>query len=212
MSAWPIYVVPNPLDLSVFSPGSRVGARRRLGLPSESQIILCGAVGAVSDPRKGLDLLLGALRMLPPDPSRLGAIFGEEEPKDPPRVGFRLHWMGRIDRDEDLADLYRAADVMVVPSRQENLPQTGTEAQACGTPVVAFDAAGMPDVVKHGTTGFLAEPFSVESLAAAITWVTQDQQRRAQLGAAARARAVRLWNPDDIAAKYCEIYAAAIAR
>jgi hypothetical protein len=78
--------------------------------------------------------------------------------------------------------------VFVIPSRQDNLPNTGLEAHACGTPVVAFAAGGLVDIVDHHITGVLAEPFDPLSLAAAIRWVLEDPQRcRPQLPAAGRA-------------------------
>ena len=67
------------------------------------------------------------------------------------------HWLGRQD-DSGCIAAYRAADVVVVPSRQDNSPQTATEALSCGTPVVAFDTSGLPDFVDHRETGYLARP------------------------------------------------------
>jgi glycosyltransferase involved in cell wall biosynthesis len=86
----------------------------------------------------------------------------------------------------------------VVPSRQENLPQSGTEAQACGCPVVAFNCTGLPDVVEHKKTGYLAEAYSNIDLAAGIAWVFENDERRAGLSKAARERAVRLWSQDVV--------------
>ena len=84
---------------------------------------------------------------------------------------------------------YSAADLMVVPSRQDNLPNTAVEAHACGTPVVAFHTGGLPDIVEHKRTGYLAQPFHTQDLAAGISWVLEDTQRRIGLGHAARQRA-----------------------
>jgi len=118
--------------------------------------------------------------------------------------------MGHLHDDTTLALLYSAADVTVVPSRQDNLPQSGTEAQTCGCPVVAFNVTGLPDVVEHGTTGYLAEVYSSEDLAKGIAWVLEDAERHAQLGAQARERAVLLWSPDVVVPQYLEVYQAAI--
>jgi len=118
--------------------------------------------------------------------------------------------MGHLHDDTTLALLYSAADVTVVPSRQDNLPQSGTEAQTCGCPVVAFNVAGLPDVVEDGTTGYLAEAYSSEDLAKGIAWVLEDAERRAQLGGQARERALRLWSPDVVVPQYVEVYQAAI--
>jgi len=111
-----------------------------------------------------------------------------------------------------LRALYSAADAFVLPSRQDNLPNTGLEAHACGTPVVAFNTGGLPDIVADRVTGALAEPFEPASLAAAIRWVLEDAPRRLALGVAARERAERLWAPARVAGLYAEVYEMALAR
>ena len=92
------------------------------------------------------------------------------------------------------------------PARQDNLPNTGLEAHACGTPVVAWRTGGLVDIVDDRVTGALAEPFDPGSLAAAIHWVLEDPQRRRQIGAAARLRAELFWNPARVAGLVAEVY------
>ncbi len=106
--------------------------------------------------------------------------------------------------DLSLRQLYAAADMFVVPSRQDNLPNTGLEAHACGTHVVAFATVGLVDIGDPSITGALAEQFDPLSLAAAIRWVLEDPQRRRELRVAARQRAVRLWAPAQVAGLYLE--------
>jgi glycosyltransferase involved in cell wall biosynthesis len=100
---------------------------------------------------------------------------------------------------------------MVIPSRQDNLPNTGLEAHACGTPVVAFNTGGLSDIVADRVTGALAEPFDPVSLAAVIRWVLEDPQRRRQLAASARSRAEHLWAPSRVAGLYAGVYQHALA-
>ena len=123
-----------------------------------------------------------------------------------------MHYTGHLHDDLSLRALYSAADAFVLPSRQDNLPNTGLEAHACGTPVVAFKTSGLLDIVDNGVTGATAEPFEPASLAASISWVLEDSQRRQQLGAAARSRAERLWNPERVAGMYSELYEKATQR
>jgi glycosyltransferase involved in cell wall biosynthesis len=86
------------------------------------------------------------------------------------------------------------------------LPNTGLEAHASGTPVVAFNTGGLADIVADRLTGALAVPFDPSSLAVAIRWVLEDPQRRRALGFAARERAERLWVPSLVATMYSKIY------
>ena len=124
----------------------------------------------------------------------------------PPDFGFSVQWMGHIHDDWPLALLYNAVDVMIVPSRQEDLPQIGTETQACGCPVVAFNTTGLPDVVVHRQTGYLATPFDVVDLAEGIFWILENKERYGRLCAASRKRAVSLWVPDIVIPQYLDVY------
>jgi glycosyltransferase involved in cell wall biosynthesis len=117
--------------------------------------------------------------------------------------------MGRLSDELSLCLLYSAADVVVVPSRQDNLPNTAIEAHACGTPVVAFDVGGLRDVIDHRVTGYLASPFDSDDLARGMRWVLE-QAQGAQLRRAARDRAVGLFSGPRIAAQYAAAYRAAI--
>jgi glycosyltransferase involved in cell wall biosynthesis len=212
MGDWPVRVIPNPLDVRQFQPWPKDLARQILNLPQSVPLVLFGAIGGGRDPRKGWDLLQSALALITHEGSGVeGVIFGQSEPVEPPQLGMRLHWLGHLDDDATLALAYSAADVTVVPSRQENLPQTGTEAQSCGCPVVAFNCTGLPDVVEHGVTGYLAWPYEPEDLARGIRWVLADPERHACLSAAARARAVRLWSPAVVVPQYLRAYESAIA-
>jgi glycosyltransferase involved in cell wall biosynthesis len=206
MREWPIDVVPYALDLDVFRPIEKTVARRALELPETGRIILFGADTVGPDPRKGHNLFLAALAHLENPDGRISAVaFGRAELPD--TIGsIPIRGVGDVRDDQVLARLYSAADVVVVPSRQDNLPQCATEAQACGTPVVAFRTAGLPDVVVEGETGYLVEPFVTESLAAAIRHALSDHESLRAMGAAARTRAVQLWAPGVIAARYTEIY------
>ncbi len=89
---------------------------------------------------------------------------------------------------------------------QEAFGQTASEAHACGTPVVAFRTGGLPDIVVHQRTGYLAQPFEPHDLAAGIHWVLADPARRQALGHAARQRAMQVWNPARVAGLYAEVY------
>ena len=211
LADWPVEAIANPLDLDTFRPWPKEVARRALKLPLGKRLILFGAHGEDRSGRKGVDLLYGAMRhLIGKGMDAHGVIFGQSAPENLPDAGLPLHWTGRLNDDISLALLYSAADVMVVPSRMDNLPQTGTEAQSCGCPVVAFRIGGLPDIVEHKKTGYLAEPFDVEELAMGIRWAIEDSERTATLSAAARARSLREWGTVGLVDRYKSAYQAAI--
>jgi glycosyltransferase involved in cell wall biosynthesis len=96
---------------------------------------------------------------------------------------------------------------MVIPSRQETFGQTASEAPACGTPVVAFDTRGLPDIVEHQRTGYLAKAFETEDLAKGIAWVLA-QRDSGQLGQQARERAVARFSERVVVQGYLPLYGA----
>ncbi|MFN4166625.1 MAG: glycosyltransferase, partial [Ferrovibrio sp.] len=173
---------------------------------------LFGAMGGGRDPRKGFDLLQSALQHLRGQMQGLElVVFGQLRPKEAPDLGFPVHYTGHLHDDLSLRVLYSAADVMAVPSRQEAFGQTALEAMACGTPVVAFDVCGLPDIVVHGQTGYLARPFDSEDLARGIHWVLAHAQARG-LREQARARAVERFSAERVAKQYLDLYEAVLAR
>lgn len=209
MADWPVAVVPNPIDTDRWQPIDQHLSRQLLGLPQDCPLLLFGAMGGGNDPRKGMDLPLAAFIQLHSYGSLQDlelVVFGQHAPNSLPQLGFPVHFNGHLHDELSLRVFYSAADAFVIPSRQDNLPNTGLEAHACGTPVVAFNTGGLPDIVDDRVTGALADPFKPASLAAVIRWVLEDSQRCQQLGAAARSRAERLWNPARVAEKYAGVY------
>jgi glycosyltransferase involved in cell wall biosynthesis len=175
-----IEVIPNGLDANKYKPIDQSIARSILGLPQDKQLILFGAMSSTSNRRKGFYLLQLALQ------SKILAelkyqveilIIGASQPKNLPDLGLKYHYLGKLNDDCSLALVYAAADVFVAPSLQDNLPNTVMESLACGTPCVAFDIGGMPDMIEHKRNGYLATPFETGDLAQGIVWVLEDRVR-----------------------------------
>ena len=97
-------------------------------------------------------------------------VFGQSKPINPPKLKFPIIYLGHLHDDVSLRIAYSAANLLVVPSRFESFAQTATEAQACGTPVVAFNTSGLKTTVLHKKTGYLAKPFDINDLAKGIIW------------------------------------------
>ena len=206
-SSWPVSVIPNPLPTDTYKSWPKHLAREMFGLPSDIPLVLFGAIKGCHYPIKGWSLLEPALRLLADEIPRLHAVvFGQSSPVSPLQLGLPVRFVGRLYDDQSLAMLYSAADVMVVPSRMEAFGQTASEAQSCGTPVVAFNATGLMDVVEHKLSGYLAEPFSSRDLANGIAWILSDPQRYERLSSEARHRAIRLWSEDVVVTQYHCLY------
>jgi len=207
-----IEVIHNGLDLNVFKPIDKATAREIWDLPTDKKLILFGAMSATSDHRKGFDLLYKGLKQLAAKWSGKAelVVFGASEPENPPDFGLPVHYLGRLHDDISLALLYAAADVMVVPSRQEAFGQTASESLACGTPVVSFGATGLLDIIDHKLNGYLAKPFDTSDLAAGIDWVLSDNSRHKELCIKAREKAVACFDIEKIAGQYAELYMEAV--
>jgi glycosyltransferase involved in cell wall biosynthesis len=132
-------------------------------------------------------------------------VFGSSKPKKPQGFKQKAHYLGHLHDDVSLRVLYSAADVMVVPSLQEAFGQTASESMACGTPVVAFGATGLLDIVEHQKTGYLAKPFEVSDLAAGIDWVSNAPNYK-DLCQNARQKVLQEFDSQVVAKKYIELY------
>ncbi|MCR4181039.1 glycosyltransferase [Providencia vermicola] len=207
---YPIYVIPNVLDTQIYKPLDRNTCRNILNLPVDKKIILFGAMGGGKDHNKGYDLLLNSLHILSSkiDTSNiLCVIFGQNKPISPPILPFETIWLGHIHDDEKLTLLYNSATVMVVPSRQENLPQTATEAQSCGCPVVGFDTSGLKDTLVHLDSGYLSKAFDTTDMARGIEIFLNAQEDSEIIHKlSARKYAVESWSPNLIIEKHNILY------
>jgi len=204
-----ISVIPNVLNTNIFQPQNQRICRAELNLPQNSLIILFGAIGGAKDYRKGYDLMKTALQHLRYQLQINDIqciVFGQKAPRNVDELPFPTVWIDHINDDHKLAKLYSAANVMIVPSRQENLPQTATEAQSCGCPVVAFDCSGLPDAVVHLKTGYLAKPYDIYDLAQGIKWILNNKHIQDFLSDKARQRALSLWSPQVVIPQYINTY------
>jgi glycosyltransferase involved in cell wall biosynthesis len=204
-----IRVIPSGMAMDTYSPLDRKLAREVLGLPRDVKIVLFGALFDLSDKRKGFEFVKPALsvavKRLHPETLEL-LIIGSDRPAGPIDLPAPFHHLGRLHDDVSLRLAYCAADVTVVPSRQESMSQMATESLACGTPVVAFNATGPRDIVDHGVNGYLAKAYDAEDLGAGIATILShpDPER---LRTAARAKAMREYSIGVMVDRYRSVYA-----
>ena len=222
-----VCMVPLGVDLERFQPGDMAGARRDMGLPQNGVLALF--VGRI-DPIKGIDVLTEALTRTTegwgdatPSP-KLVLVGGELDEagsplgdlRDVQAVARRLGIAGNIlflgsRSQEDLATLYQAVDVVVVPSRYESFGLVAIEAMASGTPVIASRAGGLPYSVRDGIAGLLVPPGNAVALTDALLDLSRHPERRAELASNARREAGRFsW--DTVATAMAGVYRSLASR
>ena len=203
-----IHVIPNPLNLNLYAPSNKEEARKRLGLdPSKRYLSFIAA--NVSTYYKGISYLKEALKILR---DKLIAknveliVIGQLKKEGYEDVPYKVHLPGYINDEKLMVDYYNASDVFVLPSLEENLPNTIMEAMACGTPSVAFNVGGIPDLIDHQQNGYLADYCNVEDFANGIKWVLEDQDRYQSLSKRAREKTVALYSYAVVAKQYKIVY------
>jgi glycosyltransferase involved in cell wall biosynthesis len=206
-------VIPYGVPLDVFKPArDKRAVRLALGLPLEGSIVLCGAQN-IDDARKGTRYLMQAIEML--NKRRREAVTVVAFGNAPKGSGLPADWIhtGTI-RDEALLNLYySSADVFVLPSLADNLPNTLIEATAAGTPCVTSDVGGCPDIVREGETGFVAKQQDAEDLAQCIEKVLEmDNERWRQMSVTCRRVAVAEYDVKLQAQRYLELFVEMISR
>jgi glycosyltransferase involved in cell wall biosynthesis len=204
-----VEVLPNPIDTERYKAVDKRMARHAWGLPQDKNLVLFSAFRATADKRKGNQFLLPALELLAQAGWRENTelmVVGVTQPEEDVDLGMKIHYMGYLNDEISQVLLYSAADVTVAPSMQENLSNAVMESLSCGTPVVAFNIGGMPDMIDHQKSGYLAEPFEADDLARGIAWVLEDSERHTALGAHARQQVEHRYSMKTVACQYRDLY------
>ena len=205
LGRFPVSIIPYGLDTDLYRPMPE--ARRLLegfGVDPSMRVVLFVA-DWTSVRRKGFELLDSALGALCNSPQTTLISLGRG---DAPKLQSKLKHihLGSLTDDRMIAAVYSMADVFVIPSLQDNLPNAVLEAMACGSAVVGFRIGGIPDMVRDGVNGLLAPPGDVKGLATAIQSLLGDDQRRVQMGKAARAIAEQEYSRRLQGERYVDVY------
>ena len=208
-------VVHDAVDPDRFAPDRGSGRlRRELGVPDGFALV--GTVAAVAAEKDPLTFVEVAARLLGQDRAIRFAWVGEGPLRA--EAEARCRALGVADRvvftgfRDDVADLLPGLDLFLFTSRSEGLGTSLLDAQACGVPVVATAAGGIPEAVLDGRTGLLARPGEVEALCARVTRILDDRGLRTRLVQAASERVRREFGLDALARRTLDVYREAIAR
>lgn len=211
-----VEVIGNTVDTEVFSPGAPpAGLRERLGiLPDE---VVLGFSGELRH-RKGIDFLLGALTEVRKVRPACLLVIGETRPDDEiklmtyaaanPADADRIIVTGHLTEPAQVAEHLRLCDVFLLPSVSEGLPNALLEAMACGLPVIASNAGGIPEVIEHGTSGLILPRPSLHKLGEAILdFLNQPVEARNAMREAARRRIETAFHSGVEAAALARVFA-----
>lgn len=157
-----VEVIPYSLDTDIFVSTPKLLAKNSLNIPSEEIVLLVGAVSG-KEKRKGFSELIEVLKICEANEKFANLIKANKikvycfgEPIDNfEELNIKVRTLGIVNSDEKLSEIYASADIFILSSLEDNLPNTMLEAMSCGTPVIGFDIGGIPDLVKNGITGFV---------------------------------------------------------
>ncbi len=210
-----VSTIPNPIDTSVFCPSDKARARAALGLPQDKKVILFVAQ-KVTDERKGASYLVSALdklRSLHPEVAEetVVALLGGHSDDLASQISLPVYPLGYVSGDALLSRVYNAADVFVLPSMEDNLPNTIMEALACGVPCVGFRVGGIPEMIDDRISGYVACAGSSDDLAEGLFWVLSEADHEA-LSKSAVAKVMECYSEEAVARRYINVYRRALAR
>ena len=196
--------IPQTIDINRFKPLDKEFCRNIFNLPKNKKLILYGAMGPMSDRRKGFNELSEAIDKLDIEDTEI-IVLGGGKPKDPPTIKYKVHYLSRLNDEITLQMLYSAVDLVIVPSIQENLSNIILESLSCATPVLAFDIGGNSDMIVHKHNGYLAKAFDTSDLSFGIEWIVNNQDYN-KLCNNARDKMIDEFSYEVVANKYIDFY------
>lgn len=210
-----VWSIPNPIDTDFYAPAGTEGmptrseVRHRLGLPQDKRLMLFTAF-KVTDPNKGIDYLIESITILLQEHPELReqtalVLAGKESEQLTESFPIPVYSMGYISETKKMRDLYLSADLLLMPTLMDNLPNTIVEAMACGIPSVAFNIGGVPEMVDTGINGYLAKYKDSLDFATGIARILLSQSYTA-IGRNARSKAVKVYSEQRIAQCYQQVY------
>ncbi|MBC3787274.1 glycosyltransferase [Spirosoma utsteinense] len=165
LGGFPHQVIHNTLDQQVFTPHAT---------PDTTVPRLLFGSANVTDSRKGFSFFAEALTLLHqqfPDLKPEILVFGKGRSYLFNELPYPIRQLGILTHEDDIVAAYNAATAMVVPSLEDNLPNTIVEALSCGTPVVGFRTGGIPEMIDHQQNGYLAAVGSAQELADGLAFI-----------------------------------------
>lgn len=202
-----IEVIPTGVDIKNFKPINPETARDILNLPQKKRLILFGADKGLDDKRKGGDLLYSVLLELKKywkskDDEPEMVLLGTWKQYQKEEYPLKVHPLGSFINDLSLPLVYSACDLFISLSVEDNMPNTVIESLACGTPCVAFDTGGIPELIEHQVNGYLCEYKNKNDFVKGIIWAIDSKEHNRGISLNARIQAKRKFNITSAIEKY----------
>jgi glycosyltransferase involved in cell wall biosynthesis len=207
LGRFPIHHIPNGVDTEAYRPLDPDLCRSALGIPAKKKVLMFAA-GHLNRQNKGSDLLAAALQGLPPalKAEIILLLLGEGGEAIADAFDVPILPLGYVGGHRFKALAYSAADLFILPTRGEGLPNVLLESMACGTPMVSFDVGGVPDLVRPGVTGYLARPEDAQDLRHGIFQLLEDAPRQQVMSQQCRAIAVEEYAVELEVQRYIALY------
>ncbi|MCX6181995.1 MAG: glycosyltransferase [Bacteroidetes bacterium] len=195
-----VQAIPNTLNTELFKPVSKAEACKKLNLDPSKKYLLFSAANP-NDVRKGFSYFVEAIKIVKEQFENVELIVMGKEQKAFENLPLKLNYVGFIKSEEAAATVYNAASVFVIPSLEDNLPNTILEALACGTPSVGFAIGGIKEMIATGVNGYLAQPKNAEDLAKGIVEVLKNPKSES-----ARNSALQRYSANVVVQKHVEFF------
>ena len=204
-----IVSIPNPINTGLYRVTEKKLAIEATGLPRNKKLVLFGAC-KVTDERKGFEYLKRACDILYEEKKYekediIIVVFGGKSEEIATLLPYSVQNIGYVNDVQTMIYLYNAVDLFIIPSLEDNLPNTVMEAMACGTPCVGFNVGGIPEMIDHKENGYVAAYKNAKDLANGINWIL-DEADYDSLSSNAREKVIRSFSEEVIAKKYIGLY------
>lgn len=204
-----LYTIPNSVDTTIFQPGRANDARARLGISEKGFVALLMA-NQLSNRWKGIPDAIEALNRLN-DPQVTAVLVGQDCKRAAEKLRIPSIVFPHMKERNKIADVYRASDVLVMPSLEEVFGMVAAESMACGTPVIAYATGGLPEVLGDNEGGILVARGDIAGLADAIMKMIDNEKTREELAEKAAERALRLFSLRSQAEHFITLYRSVIS-
>ncbi len=208
-----VVTIPNSIDIGIFTPLDKGEAKRKSGISNQTITILTGVSGWKPN-RKGFEELLSVMKDCSGnkkfknlvDKNKLLLLCFGKPAAEFEQLNLPYKSFGYTDSEMELSDIYNAADIFLLPSLEDNLPNTMLEAMACATPVIAFNTGGMVDMIKDGITGRLVPLGNVKEFSKALLGLVFHPGIRNRMGEKSREVIEKNYKLEDQARKYVQLF------